>query len=104
MNDQPHMTVRSYILIFLVLLALTGLTTGVAFIDLGRGLNNVAALTIAIAKALLVILYFMHARYSDRFTWVIAAAGVFWLLILLGGTMDDLITRNLLPGGQYFTP
>jgi cytochrome c oxidase subunit 4 len=41
-----------------------------------------------------VILYFMHIRYSDRLTWVFVAAGFFWLLILIGGTMDDLLTRN----------
>ena len=44
-------------------------------------------------KALLVILYFMHVRYSDKLTWVFAAAGFFWLLILIGGTMDDVLTR-----------
>jgi cytochrome c oxidase subunit 4 len=51
------------------------------------------ALTIAVVKALLVILYFMHVRYSDKLTWVFAAAGFFWLLILIGGTMDDVIRR-----------
>lgn len=98
MNATPHITVKTYIVVFVILLTLTALTTGVAFIDLGAGLNNVAALVIAVLKALLVILYFMHVRTSDRFTWVIAGAGFFWLLILIGGTIDDLITRNLLPG------
>src|SRR5437899_1133456 len=44
--------------------------------------------------ALLVILYFMHTRYSSRLTWVFAGAGFFWLMILIGGTMDDFLTRN----------
>ncbi len=99
MSGDPHITVRTYVVVFLVLLCFTALATGVAFIDMGGNLNNVAALAIAVAKALLVVLYFMHLRTSDRFTWVIAAAGIFWLLILIGGTMDDLVTRNLLPGG-----
>lgn len=60
----------------------------------GGGLNAVIALAIAVLKALLVILYFMHARYSSRLTWVFAGAGFFWLMILIGGTMDDFLTRN----------
>jgi cytochrome c oxidase subunit 4 len=62
----------------------------------------VAALVIAVAKSTLVVLYFMHLRYSGRLTWVFAGAGVFWLLILLGGTMDDVITRR--PPAQNTTP
>jgi cytochrome c oxidase subunit 4 len=50
-----------------------------------------------VGKALLVILYFMHVRYSDRMTWVFAGAGFFWLLILIGGTMSDVSTRPQLP-------
>lgn len=73
---------------------LTALTTAVAFVDLGGGWNNLVALTIATVKALLVILYFMPLRASDRFTWILAGAGFFWLLILLGGTLDDLLTRS----------
>jgi cytochrome c oxidase subunit 4 len=73
---------------------LTALTTAVAFVDLGGGWNNLVALTIAVVKELLVILYFMPLRASDRFTWVLAGAGFFWLLILLGGTLDDLLTRS----------
>jgi cytochrome c oxidase subunit 4 len=98
MSNGAHITVKTYVAVFLILLALTALTTAVAFVDLGRGLNNVAAMMIAILKAMLVVLYFMHVRYSDRFTWVIAAAGIFWLMILIGGTLDDLLTRSLLPG------
>jgi cytochrome c oxidase subunit IV len=69
----------------------------VAFFDLGGGINTAIALTIAVGKALLVILFFMHVRYSDRLTWVFAGAGFFWLLILIGGTMSDVITRQQIP-------
>jgi cytochrome c oxidase subunit 4 len=93
MSSQPVVSVRTYALVFASLLVLTALTTAVAFVDLGEGMHEMAALTIAICKAVLVILYFMHVRYSDRLTWVFVGAGFFWLLILIGGTMDDVLTR-----------
>ena len=93
MSSKPVVAIRIYVLVFFTLLVLTAVTTAIAFFDLGGGINNVAALTIAVCKALLVILYFMHVRYSDRLTWVFAGAGFFWLLILIGGTMDDVLTR-----------
>jgi cytochrome c oxidase subunit 4 len=86
--------VKLYATIFAALLVLTLTTAGMAFIDLGAGWNTVVALAIAVGKAVLVILYFMHIRYSDRLSWVFAGAGFFWLLILIGGTIDDLLTRN----------
>jgi cytochrome c oxidase subunit 4 len=97
MKSEPHVSIRTYALVFLALLVLTGLTTAIAFLDLGGGINTMVALAIAVGKALLVILYFMHVRYSDRLTWVFAAAGFFWLLILIGGTMSDVSTRPQLP-------
>ena len=97
MNSAPHISVKVYALVFITLLALTALTTAVAFMDLGGELNTVAAITIAVCKALLVILYFMHVRYSDRLTWVFVGAGFFWLLILFGGTIDDVLTRQWPP-------
>jgi cytochrome c oxidase subunit 4 len=97
MKSAPHISIKLYAIVFLTLLALTLLTTGVAFIDLGGELNTVVAITIAVCKALLVILYFMHVRYSDRLTWVFVSAGFFWLLILFGGTIDDVLTRQWPP-------
>jgi len=93
MKAEPHVSLRVYVLVFAALIALTLLTTGVAFIDLGGNLNSIAAVAIAVCKALLVILYFMHVRYSDRLTWVFVGAGFFWLLLLIGGTMNDVLTR-----------
>jgi hypothetical protein len=55
---------------------------------------------IAVGKTGLVILYFMHVRESDRFTWVLVGVGFFWLLILVGGVMDDLLTRSWLLGDR----
>ena len=83
---------RTYTVIFLALLAGTALTVFAAFQDLGR-LNTPIAITIAVIKALLVILYFMHLRWSSRLTWLFAGAGFFWLLLLIGLTMADFDTR-----------
>jgi len=87
-------SIRSYLAVFVALLALTALTTGVAFIDLG-GIGNVGvALTIAVIKAVLVTLYFMHLRYSSRLTMVFAAAGIFWLGIMIALTLSDYLSRD----------
>jgi cytochrome c oxidase subunit 4 len=93
-----HVAPKSlYYLIFFALLVGTGLTVVVAFYDLGF-MNNVVMLTIACAKALLVILFFMHVRWSSRLTWVVAASGFFWLLILFGITMSDYLSRGWMVG------
>jgi cytochrome c oxidase subunit 4 len=93
-----HVAPKSlYYLIFFALLVGTGLTVAVAFYDLGF-MNNVVMLTIACAKALLVILFFMHVRWSSRLTWVVAASGFFWLLILFGITMSDYLSRGWMVG------
>ena len=79
--------------IWIVLLALLFLTWSVAQFNLGRW-NIVAAMSIAVAKMLLVILFFMQVRYSPRLTWVFVMAGFFWLLILFTLTMADYLTRG----------
>jgi len=84
---------RVYYTIFAILLLCTYLTWQIAYFDLGR-LNTVAALGIAVLKAVLVVLFFMHAKYSTRLTWVVAIAGVFWLGMLLALTMGDYVTRG----------
>ena len=83
---------RTYYLIFATLMACTALTVAIAFVDLGP-LNAVAALTIAVFKATLVVLFFMHVKYSTRLTWAVVAGSVFWLGILLTLTMSDYLTR-----------
>jgi cytochrome c oxidase subunit IV len=88
---------KIYYAIFASLMVLTGSTVAVAFVDLGE-LNIVAALVIAVSKATLVILFFMHLRYSERFTWVMVAAGLAWLAILIGLTLSDILTRAWIPG------
>ena len=93
MSSDHVVPVKLYGTIFAALLVLTLTTTGMAFVDLGSGWNVIVALAIAVGKALLVVLYFMHLRYSSRLTWIFAGAGFFWMLLLIGGTLDDVITR-----------
>ena len=88
---------RLYYLIFAALMIGTALTVLVAKFDLGP-LNNVVMLTVACTKALLVVLYFMHVRWSTRLTWVVAGAGFAWLVILFGLTMADYMSRGWIAG------
>jgi cytochrome c oxidase subunit 4 len=85
-----------YYWVFGALLALTLLTWGIYHIDLGGQLNLIVAVTIAICKATLVVLFFMHVRYSDRLTWVFIGAGIFWLVLLITFTLSDYLTRSWL--------
>jgi len=84
---------KTYVLVFTVLLVLTYTTYIVAFVDLGPW-NVVVAMAIAIGKALLVALFFMHLRYSPKLTWIVTGGGLFWLGILLALTISDYLTRG----------
>jgi cytochrome c oxidase subunit 4 len=81
--------------VFFALLVLTGTTVAVAFLDLGP-LNNVVAMGIAVVKASLVILFFMHVKYASRLTGVVLLSGVFWLAIMVGLTFVDYASRGWL--------
>src|SRR5678815_5899831 len=89
--------VRTYILVFLALMVFTAITVFVAYFDLASvwgPLNAIVALSIAVIKATLVVLFFMHVKYSSKLTQVLVLAGVFWLIILLAFTMADYLTRS----------
>ena len=90
---------KIYYAIFGSLIVLTLVTIGVAFIDL-KFMNTVVALTIAVIKATLVVLFFMHVKYSTRLTWVVAASGVVWLLIMVALTMSDYLSRGWVNAAQ----
>ncbi len=92
MTEQIHPSRKVYLWVFLALVVGTCLTWGIAFVDLGPW-NPVIALTIACAKATLVILYFMHVRYGNKLTMVTVSAGFFWLLILITLSLSDYLTR-----------
>jgi cytochrome c oxidase subunit 4 len=94
-SDVSHhiVPIRTYLLVFLALIVGTVVTTLIAYQDLGP-FNIVVALTIAVCKATLVILFFMHVKYSPKLTKLVVIAGVFWLVILLTMTETDLLTRT----------
>jgi cytochrome c oxidase subunit IV len=89
---------KIYLLIFAVLMILTITTVYAATVDLNAyfaSLNIIVALVIATCKAILVILFFMHAYYSSKRTKLIVFAGFFWLAIMLSLTLSDYATRRL---------
>ena len=90
---------RVYFTVFAALMGLTALTVFAALNDLGP-FNTVVALVIACIKAVLVVLYFMHVRYSSRLTWAVVLGGFFWLILLLLMTLSDYITRG--PGWLHY--
>jgi len=96
-NGHHVAPVSLYLIIFGALMVGTILTVVVAKFDLGP-LNNIVMLTVASAKALFVVLYVMHVRCSSRLTWVVAASGFFWLMILFSLTMADYVSRGWVAG------
>ena len=92
MTNEHIVPVRVYLAVFTALMVCTALTVLVARVDLGP-LNIVAALVIAGFKASLVVLFFMHMRYSHRLNWIFAGAAVLWLVLLVGVTMADVMAR-----------
>ncbi len=94
---SEHVEKKSvYFSIFLALMVGTAVTVYVAFQDLGV-LNNVVMLGIAVTKATLVVMFFMHARHSSILTKMTILASVVWLLILFTFIMQDYLTRGMLP-------
>ena len=87
---------KFYVVIFTALIGFTALTTGVAFIDLGKW-NTVAALAIAVCKASLVALFFMHLRWSSGLMRMVLLAAFLWFGILITLTLSDEFTRQWTP-------
>jgi cytochrome c oxidase subunit 4 len=94
--DSPHehiSSIGSSVLIWIILLICTGLTAAVAFVDLGPA-NTIVALGIATFKAILVVLFFMHVKYThEKLTGLVIASAIFFLFILLALSMADYATR-----------
>jgi cytochrome c oxidase subunit 4 len=90
---------KIYYAVFATLMALTAVTVGIAYLDLGA-LNTVAAVVIACFKATIVVLYFMHVKYSTRLIKLTVVAGLYWMVILLGLTLGDYLTRGWGTFGQ----
>jgi cytochrome c oxidase subunit IV len=84
---------KVYYTIFALLMFCTYLTVQIAYMDLGP-MNTIGALGIATFKATIVVLFFMHVKYSTRLTWAVVLGSLFWLGILLAFTMADYATRS----------
>jgi cytochrome c oxidase subunit IV len=89
---DPIVSRRTYLLVDAVLLVLTATTIGLAQVNL-RGWNTAVAMVIAVVKATLIALFFMHLRWTHGITRLVALAALVWLGILVVGTMDDVLTR-----------
>jgi cytochrome c oxidase subunit IV len=93
--SEHVMSSKFYYTIWIALLCLTVVTAAVSFVDLGP-LNTVVALVIATFKAVLVILFFMHVKYtSEKLTKIVIVFSIFWLFLLLALSMADYGTRLL---------
>jgi cytochrome c oxidase subunit 4 len=96
MSSHQHvMPVRTNVTIFVILLVLLFATVGAAYLPLG-GLHVPIAMTIATAKAVLIVLFFMHLLYSHRLTMIISVASFVWLAIMIVLTLNDYLTRGVL--------
>jgi cytochrome c oxidase subunit 4 len=91
-NEQHIVSPKIYLMIFGALLICTLLTVGASYLEMGPW-NPVVALGIACFKATLVVLFFMHIKYSSRLMKMVVGAGVFTFLILVGMSMSDYISR-----------
>ncbi len=94
---QRTIAARTYVLVCIVLVLLTFLTVGLSFWRVSPAWHVVIGLGIALCKASLVVLYFMHALVSPRLVWIVIAVVMFWLGILFVLTFDDYLTRQLVP-------
>jgi cytochrome c oxidase subunit 4 len=92
MIAHPVPRARTYVFVWLGLIGLLLLTLGSAYMRLGA-LNSAINLAIAVAKALLVMLFFMHLRSAHYMLRIAAAAGFFWLAILIGLSLTDFLAR-----------
>jgi cytochrome c oxidase subunit 4 len=90
-EEKP--SVATYVLVFVALLILAALTTGIAYINLGE-FNTVVALAIAAIKMSLVGLFFMHLWYSPGLTRIVVLAGFFWLALMVSFTLADVFSRS----------
>lgn len=92
--SEHIVSVKIYLMIFAALMVGTALTVWAGLQDFPGRLNVIIAMTIAVIKATLVVLYFMHVRYSSRLIWVIFASALFWMGILFALTLSDYLTRG----------
>jgi cytochrome c oxidase subunit 4 len=93
--SEPLTPTRTYYGVFAALIALTLVTVIASFLELGAWHTTVGVL-IGVVKASLVGLFFMHLLHSSRAAWLAVLAGLFWLVILMGLTLSDYLSRQVL--------
>jgi cytochrome c oxidase subunit 4 len=94
--DKHITSEKTYYLIFAALIGLTMLTVALSFIHLPEAGHFVVGMAIALSKAILVVLFFMHLLHSSRLSWMFLLAGLFWVGILMSLTLADYLTRDIL--------
>ena len=99
--SHPVVPIKVYVGVFAALIALTITTVAVSKIELGE-YNFVVAMTIAVVKALLVILFFMHVKQSSAMTKLFVVAGFFWMAILFAFTLGDYFSRAWVPRVKWW--
>ena len=92
---QHVASIRTNLIIYVLLLLLLLATVGAAYIPMGP-LNFPLAMAIAATKAVLIVCFFMHALHSHRLTLVIAVASLLWLAIMISLTLSDYHSRGWL--------
>jgi cytochrome c oxidase subunit 4 len=91
-HEHHIVSPKIYVAIFLSLLCLTGLTVAASYVEM-YSFNVVVALAIAVVKAMLVVLFFMHVKYSPKLTKLTVFSGLFMFLVLIFMTLADYISR-----------
>ena len=103
MSEHHIVPLRIYYSVFAALMVFTASTIAVAFIDLGPA-NNIVMLGIAVVKATLVVMFFMHAKYGTRLIPLVAASGFFFVMLMFIITMSDYMSRGWLGAGLPWRP
>src|SRR5262249_41466955 len=94
---EPTIAPRTYVLVCIELVLLTFLTVGLSFAHVPRAGHIAIGLLIALCKATLVVLFFMHALNSPRVTWIVIVVVIFWAVLLFALTFSDYLTRGMIP-------
>lgn len=97
--SEHHHSIKPYALVLAALLVLTVVTYSAALIDFGHPWSDVIALVIALAKASLVVMFFMHVKGSTPLIKLAAAGGFFWLLVFFAFMLSDYLERSTLVVG-----
>ncbi len=98
--QERHIAPKTYVIICVILVVLTALTVGISFAPLQGAWHLAIGMAIAVCKASLVLLFFMHVLLSPRLTWIVIAVACCWLGLLMVLTLNDYGSRGMIP----FTP